>query len=45
MLAKEQTKLNMALDETERLKNESIDYNKLLQICDEREHKLKGGVN
>ena len=40
-LAKEQTKLDSALDEKVRLSNESRDRKKLLQICDEREHEYK----
>ena len=41
IIVKEQTKLEIALTEIGRLKNENKDLKKLVQICDEKEYEDK----
>ena len=40
-IVEEQANLRIALTKIERLKNETKDLNKLMQICDERENEYK----
>ena len=43
-IVEEQAKIYCVLNEIGRLKNENKDIKKLVQICDEREHKYKEEV-